>query len=355
DWAYEEEFGARDGFRWSPDGKYIAYWQVDASDIRVFNMINNTDSIYSYNVPVQYPKVGEDPSNCKIGYISAEGGETTWLNIPGDQKQNYLPRMMWSQDSKKIFAQQIPRKQNTNRIWSYDLAAHEAKNIFTDKDDAWVDVVNDWIWLNKGKEFTWLSDKDGWRHFYRVSADGSGEKLVTIGDYDVVSIEEIDVDGGYVYFIASPENPTQRYLYRVPIKGSAKPERLSPADQPGSHSYQIAAGGKYAFHTYSTANTPPTIDVVSLPKHKSLRILAANQKLKDSFAATAKLPVEFFSVTTEDDVEMQGYIMRPPDFDESKRYPVLFFVYSEPAGQTARDTWGGSRGMWSRMLTQQGY
>lgn len=355
DWAYEEEFGARDGFRWSPDGKHIAYWQVDASDIRVFNMINNTDSIYSFNVPVQYPKVGEDPSNCKIGYISVTGGETTWLNIPGDQKQNYLPRMMWSPDSKKIFAQQIPRKQNTNRVWSYDLAAHEAKNIFTDKDDAWVDVVNDWIWLNKGKEFTWLSEKDGWRHFYRVSADGSGEKLVTRGDYDVISIEEIDVDGGYVYFIASPENPTQRYLYRVPIKGSGKPERLSPADQPGTHSYQIASGGKYAIHTYSTANKPPTIDVVSLPEHKSLRVLAANKNLKQNFDAIAKQPVEFFSITTEDNVEMQGYIIRPPDFDENKRYPVLFYVYSEPAGQTARDTWGGSRGMWSRMLAQQGY
>ena len=257
DWAYEEEFGARDGFRWSPDGEHIAYWQVDASGIRIFNMVNNTDSIYSYNVPVQYPKVGEDPSNCKIGYVKVDGGETTWLNIPGDQKQNYLPRMMWSPDSKKILAQQIPRKQNTNRVWSYDLASAKAENIFTDHDEAWVDVVDDWKWLNKGKEFTWLSEKDGWSHFYRVAAAGSGEELVTKGEYDVISIEEIDVDGGDVYFIASPENPTQRYLYRVPIKGSSKPERLSPTDQPGTHSYQISKGGKYAFHTFSTANTPP--------------------------------------------------------------------------------------------------
>ena len=355
DWAYEEEFGARDGFRWSPDGRYIAYWQVDASDIRVFNMINNTDSTYSYNVPVQYPKVGEDPSSCRIGYISAAGGETTWLNIPGNSKQNYLPRMMWSPDSKKIFAQQIPRKQNTNRVWSYDLASHEATNIFTDRDEAWVDVVNDWIWLNDGKEFTWLSERDGWRHFCRVAADGSGEKLVTRGEYDVISIEEIDVDGGYVYFIASPENPTQRYLYRVPIRGSNKPERLSPENQPGTHSYQVSAGGKYAFHTYSTANTPPVIDLVSLPKHNSIRVLADNQLLRKNFNALAKLPVEFFSVTTQDEVEMQGYIVRPPDFDENKRYPVLFYVYGEPAGQTARDVWEGSRGLWARMLAQQGY
>ena len=355
DWAYEEEFGARDGFRWSPDGQNIAYWQVDASDIRVFNMINNTDSIYSYNVPVQYPKVGEDPSSCKIGYVKATGGQTTWLNIPGDNIQNYLPRMMWSPDSKEIFAQQINRKQNTNKVWSYDLAAAKSTNVYTDVDDAWVDVVNDWIWLDNGKEFTWLSEKDGWRHFYRVAADGSGETLVTKGEYDVVSIQEIDVEGGFVYFIASPNNPTQRYLYRVPIKGSNKPDLLSPKDQPGTHSYQIAEGGKYAFHTYSTANTPPTIDAVTLPKHKTIRVLANNSQLKENFAQVAKKPIEFFNITTVDDVEMQGYIVRPPDFDENKRYPVLFYVYSEPAGQTARDVWGGSRSMWFRMLAQQGY
>lgn len=353
DWAYEEEFGIRDGFRWSPDGKNIAYWQLDASDIKVFDMINNTDSVYSFIVPVQYPKVGQDPSSCKIGYVSVTGGSTTWLNIPGDAKQNYLPRMMWSPDSKNIFAQQLNRKQNTNRVWSYDLAASTAKNVFTDEDAAWVDVVNDWIWLKKGKEFTWLSEKDGWRHFYRIAADGSSQKLVTVGDYDVINILQIDDDNGFVYFIASPDNPTQRYLYRVPLRGSDKPERISPKNQEGSHSYQIAEGSRYAFHTFSNANTPPSIDLVTLPENGFIRTLVDNKVLKEAFDKIDKKPIEFFTITTVDSVEMEGFILTPPDFDENKKYPVLFYVYGEPAGQTARD--GFSSNMWNHMLAQQGY
>ena len=355
DWAYEEEFGCRDGFRWSPDGKNIAYWQLDAANIRIFDMINNTDSIYSYTVPVQYPKVGEDPSSAKVGVVSADGGVTSWVPIPGSSIQNYLPRMMWAPDSKSILFQQLNRKQNTNRLWSFSLSTDKVENVFTDQDDAWVDVVNDWIWFDKGNEYSWLSEKDGWRHFYRIAADGSSEKLVTAGEFDVIQILEIDDANGYVYFIASPDNATQRYLYRTALSGSGKMERLSPEDQPGSHSYQIAPGGKYAFHTYSTINMPPTIDLVSLPKHKTIRVLQENLKLKEAVAKIDHQKVEFFQVTTIDNVDMDGYIIRPPDFDENMKYPVLFYVYSEPAGQTARDSWGGSTELWFLMLAQQGY
>jgi dipeptidyl-peptidase-4 len=355
DWAYEEEFGCRDGFRWSPDGKNIAYWQIDAANIRIFNMINNTDSLYSFTVPVQYPKVGEDPSSAKVGIVSASGGQTTWVPVPGSSVQNYLPRMMWAPDSKSVMLQQINRKQNTNKLWSYSISSQAIDNVFTDQDKAWLDVVDDWIWFDKGKEFSWLSDKDGWRHFYRISSKGDAEQLVTIGDYDVIQILEINDKNGYVYFIASPDNPTQRYLYRTPLNGSGKMEQLSPETQPGSHSYQIAPGGAYAFHTYSNINTPPTIDLVSLPKHKTVRVLVDNIKTKEAVEILAKENVEFFKVKTVDDVEMDGFIIRPPEFDENKKYPVLFYVYGEPAGQTARDSWGGSGQLWFYMLAQQGY
>ncbi len=355
DWAYEEEFQIRDGFRWSPDGNQIAYWQLDASGIRDFLMINTTDSIYSYTVPVQYPKVGEDPSSCRIGVISVSGGETQWVPVPGDSKQNYLPRMMWSPDSRTVLIQQIPRKQNTNRIWAYSVADNSIENIYTDKDDAWVRAIDDWIWLNKGKEFSWISEKSGWKHFYRVKLDGTEDKAVTSGNFDVISIELIDDENGYVYFIASPENPTQRYLYRTKSNRSGKPQRLSPTDQPGDHSYQMAPGGKYAFHSYSTANTPPVIDLVTLPGHKSVRVLAANTKFKENLQALDKNQIDFFNITTETGVNMDGYMILPTGFDKSKKYPILFYVYGEPASQTARDRWGGTRTLWHMMLAQQGY
>ncbi len=353
DWAYEEEFFCRDGFSWSPKGDKLAYWQIDASDIEDFLMINNTDSVYSYVIPVEYPKVGETPSSCKIGIISAKGGETTWLNIPGDPRQNYLPRMKWADDGQHVMVQQLNRKQNTLKVWWCDVNTGEAENIYTDQDEAWIDLVEGIRWMDEGKAFSWVSQKGGWRQLYKVGLDGS-EELLTPGEYDMISIASWEGDD--LYFIASPENATQRYLYKVDI-GSKKREAklISPAEQAGTHSYNIAPGGKMAVHTYSNANTPPMTEIVSLPKHKTEKVMVDNQQLKETLATLKPTPIEFFQVTTEDGVTMDGYKMLPPDFDPSKKYPVLYNVYSEPAGQIARDAWGGRNGMFHRMIAQQGY
>ncbi len=355
DWAYEEEFHARDGFRWSPDGKHIAYWQLDASKIRDFLMINNTDSIYSYTIPVEYPKVGEDPSSCRIGSIPAEGGETVWMQIPGDPVQNYLPRMMWSEDSRDIMVQQLNRKQNEMTVYACNALNGKAEAIYKESDEAWIDAVDDWMWLNDGEDFTWISEKDGWRKLYIISRDGKKEEKVLKEYFDLISVLDIDPKKGYVYFIASPDNATQRYLYRVKLDGKKPAERLTPDDQPGTHSYQIADGGKYAFHTLSDFNNPPYTELISLPKHKSLRNLASNERAVAAINSLELPSTEFFQITTEDDVTMDGYIIKPPNFDESKKYPVLFHVYGEPASQTATDSWGYFQSMWHRMLAQDGY
>lgn len=355
DWVYEEEFGARDGFRWSPDGTSIAYWRLDAGGISDFLMINNTDSIYSYTIPVEYPKVGTTPSECKVGVIPAGGGETIWMKVPGDLHNNYIPRMEWAASSDELILQRLNRKQNINRVMLGDIETGQVQTIFTDRDSAWVVVVDDWKWYNNGRQFTWVSEQDGWKHIYSISRDGNKVQKLTPWPFDVIDILNIDTRGGWLYYIASPDDPTRRYLYRSRLDASGKPQRLTPGNQPGTHSYNISPGAGWAIHRYSSAGTPPIVSLVQLPGHKTQRVLADNNELKEKLAKLKQKPVEFFRVDTGNGVLLDGYMMKPYNFDPSKKYPVLFHVYGEPAGQTVLDRWGGSTYLWHLMFTQQGY
>ncbi len=355
DWVYEEEFWLRDGFRWSPDGRHIAYWHFDASGIKTFYMINNTDSLYPKLIPLQYPKVGTTNSACRVGVVSAEGGETTWFKVPGDPRNHYIPKMEWAASSEEVVIQQLNRLQNTNKVMLGQILDGSVKTILTEKDEAWLDVNDDLKWFNHGRQFTWLSERDGWRHLYVVSRDGEKVRLLTPGEYEIVSIQKIDTGSGWVYFIASPDNPTQRYLYRVSLGGDGKSERLTPTRQPGTHSYQIAPGGEWAFHTFSTFDTPPVLSLISLPGHEQVRIMESNSALHKRVAELEKQPTEFFRIKTADEIEFDAWFIKPPNFDSSKKYPLFFYVYGEPWNQTVLDRWFGNRTLWHYLIAQHGY
>ena len=226
DWAYEEEFGAKDGFRWSPDGSKIAYWKLDANGTKNFLMINNTDSLYSFTIPVEYPKVGENPSGCSIWFYDLSTNTTKKANIEGDEVQHYIPRMEWVLDSKSIILQQLNRKQNQSKIILANASTGASKAIQSESDPAWIDVKtmwNDgdpsgWDWINNGKEFLWLSEKDGWRHIYKIDMNGK-ETLITKDAFDVIKPEFFDVPNKLIYFSASPKNAAQEYLYKVSLDG----------------------------------------------------------------------------------------------------------------------------------------
>lgn len=355
DWAYEEEFGCRDGFRWSPDGNNIAYWQIDASNVKYFLMINNTDSIYSFTVPVEYPKVGETPSACKIGIVSAKGGATRWMNVPGDNRQHYIPRMDWAANSSEIILQQLDRKQQVNKIFLCNTTTGAAKSIWEEKDAAWVDVQMDadqsWDWIEGGAAFLWLTEKDGWRHYYRISRDGKQEKLLTAGAYDVIDPGMIDEKNKAIYFLASPDNATEKYLYKVNLDGSGKAERLSPANTQGTYGYTFAPSGRFAQQRFSNVNTRPQSDWVTLPDCKPIK---AKPDAPKTEASSPK--VEFFQVTTVDGVTMDGWMVKPKNFDPQKKYPVVFHVYTEPAGQTVKNSWGmGFANMYQGNMSEDGY
>ena len=357
DWVYEEEFACRDGWRWSPDGKRIAYWQLDTRGVPTFTMIDNTSEKYPVLKTWAYPKTGERNSACRVGVVPATGGETTWVAVPGDTKTDfYIPRMEWAGNPNELVIQRVNRLQNGIDVFLADAATGKTKLVHSDRDGAWLDVHDDAMeWVEKGAAFTWVSERDGWRHLYLVSRDGTTNRRVTPGEYDVIRVLHNDEKAGRVYFLASPENPTQHYLYSAALNGSGKPERLTPADQPGWHDYQFNPEGTLAVHTYSAFGAPPRVELISLPDHKLVRTLAANEKLKETVGKLARTPAEFFRVDVGGGVKLDGWLMKPANFDPTKKYPLVLHVYGEPAGQSVTDRWGGNNYLWHLMLTQMGY
>ena len=355
DWVYEEEFDLRNGFRWSPDSRHIAYWQFDTSSVREFKLINNTDGLYPQISSYAYPKVGETNSACRVGVVKVSGGKTRWFCPSTDPRNHYIPEMEWMKDSQRIVFQQLNRLQNTNQVISGNISTGALQTLFTDRDDAWVDKDEKWDWIDGGARFLWLSQRDGWRHLYAVNCTNRQITLLTPGEFDAIGIVGVDEKIGRVYFIASPDNPTQRYLYRAPLNGRGTIERISPADQPGTHSYEMSKDCRRAFHTYSRFGQPPVVELVGLPDHKVIRVVADNSKLIAKVAALKTCGQEFFRVGVSNGVQLDAWCIKPPDFDPAKKYPLLIHVYGEPAGTTVVDKWGGETYLWHCLLAQRGY
>ncbi len=354
DWVYEEEFGARDGFQFSPDGKSIAYWQLDTTGVRTFSMLANSKDLYSRVVRFKYPKVGEQNSACRVGVVDVAGGPTRWLAVPGDRRNHYIPRMEWAAGSDQILVRQLNRLQNVERVMLADAITGKVKTILLEWDAAWVSVHDELNWLEDGRQFTWISDRDGWRHVYLAARSGGEPTLVTPGEMDVIRLLHVDEQHGWLYYLASPENATRCYLYRVNLDGTDA-RRITPADRPGSHRYDIAPGGRWAIHSFSSFDRPSVVELIGLPDHKVVRTLVDNRELCRKLDKLDRRPVEFFRVDVGDGVSVDAWCMKPPDFDPRKRYPLLLYVYGEPAGHTTGDRWGGASHLWHLMLTQHGY
>lgn len=354
DWVYEEELGVRDGFRWSPDSKRIAYWQFDSTGVEMFTLINNTDTLYPALTRIPYPKAGTKNSAVRIGVVDVAGGATRWMKTPGDPRDTYLARLDWI-DPNTIAMQQLNRLQNQNDFLFGDASTGDVRRVFRDESRTWVEVMDDVPWIDNGRAFLWLSERDGWQHIYRVPREGGEAKLVTRFDADVTDLVGVDDAGGWVYFLASPTNATQRYLYRSRLDGTGTPHRVTPATAEGSHTYVADPTGRLAFHTYSRMEQPPVVDVVELATHRSVRQLTDPSALAARVAPLLKPAAEFFTIDIGEGVALDGYMIKPATFDPSRKYPVIVHVYGEPASQTVVDRWGGSGMLFRRALANAGY
>ena len=365
DWVNEEEFDIRDGFSWSPDSRAIAFWQFNTEGVQRFTLLYDLSAPrgeivthipypqtgpYPQTLVYPYPQAGTRNSAVRVGVVHLDSSKIAWMHTSGDPHDFYIPRMEWA-DATHVLLQHMNRLQNKNEFLLADAATGSSDTMFVDDDRAWVAVNDNVIHINHGKDVLMLSERAGWRQLYRVPLASGKGRLVTTGDYDVVAVERVTPDEQWVYFIASPDNATQRYLYRAPLDGSSPPDRLTP-NQPGTHSYTISPNGEYAFHNFSSLNTPPSSDVVHLPDHRVLRVTADNSALADRVKPLSSGPAEFLKLDAGNGLTVDGWLMKPPDFDPSKKYPLVVYVYSEPAGQTTEDRWPN---LFARAITAAGY
>jgi dipeptidyl-peptidase-4 len=349
------------GASWSPDGRSVAYVQTDSSAVRQRPMLEPTDPSYPKVKVVRFARVGTTIPALRVGVVSADGGATRWLPIPPDPSGFYLGEVSWAGNSEELLIERLSRSRDTRDFLLADVRTGAISRIYHESDPAWVDAsyqANAGLeWIRGGRAFVVLSEKDGWRHAYVVSRDGATESLLTPGASDIIARGRVDETGGWFYYFASPDNATQRYLFRVRLDGTGKSERVSPSDLPGTHTYDFSPDARWAFHTYSTFDTPPVIELVQLPGHKRVRILEDNQALRAKLAPQITRPTEFFKLDIGGGVVMDGWMIKPRGFDPAKKYPVFVFIYGEPHGQTVLDDWSGGQGhsMFHRVIADLGY
>ncbi|MFK7769626.1 MAG: S9 family peptidase [Mariniblastus sp.] len=351
DWVYEEEFDLKDCFRWSPDSKKIAFWEFDTSEVGEFIMIDNTQGLYPKLTKFKHTKPGEKNSSVRMGFVHLGDGSTQWVNVEGDPREHYIARARWVDDN-SLMMQRLNRDQNFNSVLIADATTGNTKELFRDTDDSWLETCDDLQKINDGQDYLWVSEKDGWRHVYALNAQTGAMKLLTPGDYDVISITRVTEDT--IYFIASPDNPTERYLFSVPLSGGPA-KRITPAGFKGTNQYQITPDGTLAFRTYSQYGVPPETELVSLPGHQTLRSVMRSDEMKNALATLAPVETEFLRVDVGNGVLCDAWVMKPVNMDPTKKYPLIAHVYGEPWGTTVTNSWGGSNYLWHRMLCEQGY
>jgi len=348
DWVYEEEFGIRTGFFWSPDSKHIAYFQLDQSCEPEFPIVDFIP-IHNKSSKMRYPNAGDPNAIVKIGVIPAEGGKTVWMDI-GKKTDIYIPRIKWLNDSQHLAIQRLNRDQNRLYLLFADITTGKSHLILTEDDPhGWVDYNTDITFLKDNRHFIWSSERTNWKHLYLYTLDGVPVKQLTDGNWDVVQLVRVDEKKKLVYFIGTKKSAIERHLYCVNFNGKGF-RRLTAED--GWHSINMSPNCRYYIDVFSDAVTPPRTTLYKSNGRK-IRVLESGkiEALKDYKLSAPK----FFTITTEDSLKLNAFMIKPVDFNPAKEYPVLIYTYGGPGSQIVRNAWGGSRGLWHQLMAQKGY
>ncbi|WP_146402427.1 DPP IV N-terminal domain-containing protein [Planctomycetes bacterium CA13] len=343
---------------WSPNGEFVSFVEIDRTDVAQRSVLVPKDPSYPGVAKHRFARVGGKIESLRVGIIDVQNQTNRWLSLDTPDEGFYLGQVDWVPKSNELLVETFSRFRD-KREFLIAKPDGELTRIFREVNEAWAvgshQINSGATWIRDGEAFILISEKDGWRHAWLCSRDGKQETLLTSGEFDIIDRAAVDENGGWYYFYASPENGTQKYLHRVPLDGSGTLERISPADQPGTHSYDFSPDTKWAIHTYSTLNIPPIVDLIELPEHKTIRVLNDHRELHARAKQTIKNPTEFVQIDIGDGVVMDASITKPSDFDEAKKYPLFVYVYGEPYLQTVLDRWGAAQIDFHRVVADMGY
>ncbi len=350
DWVYEEEFGFTKAFEWSPDSRHIGFLRFDESMVEEFTMTNYHGALYPEYETFKYPKVGEENSRVSVHIFDVHKKSTVMVDRDSGE-DGYVPRIKWSGDAADLVVFIMNRHQNKLDLWLANARNGKTRLLYAETNKYYIDIHDDMTFLSSGEGFIWTSEQDGWNQIYLVGNDGKVIRKITDGPYDVTAVYGVDETSGRVYYQSAERSPVERQVYSIGLDGKGK---VCLTDKPGWNSGQFNNTYSYFVWNRSDANTPPSYYIFDT-RGNLVRTLEENTEIREKMKTFGVQEVEFFTFATTEGVELNGYMIKPQDFDPDKEYPVFMHLYGGPGSQRATDSWGGNNYWWYQMMADKGY
>ena len=343
DWVYEEEFGFAQAFFWSPDSKKIAFYRFDERRVAEYNM-QLWEGLYPQDYRFKYPKAGEANALVQILVHDLGSNKTTAMQI-GEEQDQYIPRVTWTKNAELLSIRRLNRLQNKLEILHAEVSTGRSRVVYTEESKAYVDVefAEELIYLDNGREMLLASERDGFKHLYLYDLNGKLLRQITKGNWEVRSVEGIDQKKGLVYFSSSAVSSTESHLFVASLKGGA-PRRLT--QERGWHRINMSPDCSYFIDTYSNAAKPPLTKLCRSQEGALVKVLEDNQALRDKLQNYQISPKEFVSIALPENVQLNAWLIKPLNFDVSKKYPLIMFVYGGPGSQQVKEEWNSSDFFW---------
>ena len=346
DWVYPEELGISTAYWWAPDSSAVAFLEMDETKVTKYPMVD-FESYAGEAEEERYPVAGGKNPVVHVYVVGAGGGRGRQMDT-GAETDQYIPRVQWLPDSKRVAIERLNRKQTQLELLIADAASGKSSSILTDKDDYWINVSDDLYFFKDGRRFLWSSERSGYRHLYLYDLGGKQSTQLSQGEWEVTRLESVDEARGMVYFSATEKSPAERQVYRAALGGGFT--RITKEE--GTHAVNFAPDGGAYVDTFSSAGTPPS---QSLRRSDSSLISVLNENKVDELKDYHLSPVEFLKVKSHDGMELNAWMIKPPNFDAEKKYPVLVYTYGGPGAQVVLNSWGGSTYLWHELMAQKGF